>query len=44
MQDQVLYKNELLLASAPGDRPAYVMIGTPISNANLHYDINTCPK
>ena len=40
MRDQVLYRNELLLACAPGDRPAYVQIGTALQNTKFHFDID----
>ena len=44
MQDQVLYRNELLLTCAPGDRPAYLMVGTDISNAKLYFDAKVGPN
>ena len=37
MPGQVLYRNEHLLACAPGDRPAYIMKGTDIANARLFF-------
>ena len=42
MQGQVLYRNEHLLECAPGDRPAYMTVGTALSNTALHFDITKC--
>ena len=39
MYDQILYINEPLVNSAPGDRQAYPMQGTALSEANILYDL-----
>ena len=43
MRNQVLYRNQYLLACAPGDRPANVTIGDDLSNTALFFDEPSLP-